>query len=565
MTSPGSFDEPMCAAEDPCGSGRRCILPVRGHGREHLVAQGAPAFAIVWPADLAELRIREIDAEKDVNARLDVGEEPELSSSAVSPALLDGLRRLAAAGARLPWDWALEWVHHHHGVEPQGALFARRSPEFEALFAMRYREEFGDGVVVLPEWCSFTDRGSPPFQLLVRLVGRCAQELEPFERSLGWALRQRSSTSVTALAHLPFVVASTIESPELDAVCASLQTRLDADAYAVVDGRELVGEPEPDRGSPLRFCIDEAASVVLARLLECRGLGMEPDVRFGGRGVTTGTSVVFHVNAPTVSPGDGYLDAALVLNVVASVVCTQRRVSAEAEQFMIQLESYFAEGLNSHERTRFGALRRLLVLDRSDCLLGMARARNWQQDRREALFELVDFAVRVSGPPSLEAIGGLERVARVLDFEVPASVETHGVRANDHYGPTSEADSRRHSRWPVELDLDRLAAVTRETVWVSARLAETFSEDDAECALQPEVVDLGGFDEPSRGLLRALGQHMTWERRAFDELVAEFGLMPNAALDVLNEEALVRCGESVLEGDDPIEVVREVWTELVDE
>jgi hypothetical protein len=74
---------------------------------------------------------------------------------------------------------------------------------------------------------------------------------------------------------------------------------------------------------------------------------------------------------------------------------------------------------------------------------------------------------------------------------------------------------------------------------------------------------VAGLDRAHSRLLRELLTRDAWSRAEFDDLVARFELMPEAARDVLNEAALDAVEEPLLEGDDDLTINRIAVRELV--
>ena len=64
-------------------------------------------------------------------------------------------------------------------------------------------------------------------------------------------------------------------------------------------------------------------------------------------------------------------------------------------------------------------------------------------------------------------------------------------------------------------------------------------------------------------LLLALAERPSWPRVDFEQLVAKLGLMPEGALDALNEAALEHQGDTVWDGEDPIEMNTRTLKELL--
>jgi hypothetical protein len=63
-------------------------------------------------------------------------------------------------------------------------------------------------------------------------------------------------------------------------------------------------------------------------------------------------------------------------------------------------------------------------------------------------------------------------------------------------------------------------------------------------------------------LLRLAGS-ARWERAQVERLAAALGLLPNGALEIINEAAFVAFGAPLLEGDELIEIDQEVLQEMM--
>ena len=83
----------------------------------------------------------------------------------------------------------------------------------------------------------------------------------------------------------------------------------------------------------------------------------------------------------------------------------------------------------------------------------------------------------------------------------------------------------------------------------------------ADCRAGPSPV--AGLDAIHSSLLRRLAAKAVWERVEIERLAAEFGLLPDGALEVINEAAFERCGAPLLEGDETLEVDGQVLEEIL--
>ena len=63
-----------------------------------------------------------------------------------------------------------------------------------------------------------------------------------------------------------------------------------------------------------------------------------------------------------------------------------------------------------------------------------------------------------------------------------------------------------------------------------------------------------GLDTAHSALLGRLAARPSWTRDDFDQMATDLGLLPDGALEALNEAAFEAVGEPVCEGSDPIDI-----------
>jgi hypothetical protein len=119
----------------------------------------------------------------------------------------------------------------------------------------------------------------------------------------------------------------------------------------------------------------------------------------------------------------------------------------------------------------------------------------------------------------------------------------------------------------VTLDRALVARKVAETTAVGTLLAEVFADDEP--AGSPHLPGAGradllaGLDHPHSLLLRVLAARPSWTRQEFAALASAHELLPDGALDLLNEAALEATGAPVIEGDATLTVNRDVLQELL--
>jgi uncharacterized tellurite resistance protein B-like protein len=545
---------------------------------------------------------------------------PRTASSWFIPLQLrSGLGRFAAEGRPVPADWALSWAHFHPDIYPRTP--AQRCPgEFERLFRARYLVRHGAGLRVRPENILHRhtyvaaspgirqvsiSSGLPdvlqltaPTTALRALVEECTDALDPHSRYLGRHPGAKGTLAATALLPAELVDRN---SSELLPLTAWIDERLGRRRQAVVDGRQLSSFwPATDRGNLTR-----ADAVTLAQLLGTLGVGVEPDVRLGGPALGVGPAVVFRAAAgQPAAASPAYAAAALMLHLAAAVSLADGQVS-DAGQAQLRARVGAATHLTEPERVRLdahltwllagqarltGISRRLAVLDRS---------------QRESTGDFLATVATADGVISPAEVTTLIKIFRLLGLD-PASVysRVHAVTATP--GPATEpvvvrpgtsgtrgfavpprpagqdaAGQDAASAQPLRLDEAAIAAKLADTAAVSALLGSIFAEatpladpappgqhtDPAppgtRTDLTPRAHPVAGLDVPHSALLRALAGRGSWSRADLESECAAAVLLPDGALDTLNEAAYETAGDPLAEGEDPIDINLAVAREML--
>lgn len=517
-----------------------------------------------------------------------------------------GLGQLAADGLPLPADWALAWLRLH----PEGWLrtAATRCPtEFDEVFTRRYKERYGAGLEVKPgnsaalaESYRPASRGIPtchrpvghgvpdvaslsaPLAQLREIAGEACNDLDAYSRYLG--RHPDGAGTVAALALLP----PGIERP----ADAATQTLL-AWADDSLGASDLVQVPAVDlltrwsAASP-KSRPGKSGATLLARVLEGHGLGLEPDVRFGGAAPASQAPVVLFRRATekVSAPSEEYAAAATVLQLGAAVAAADGRVAA-AEQDFLERRVIELLALAHDERRRLRAhLACTLAASPTPAAL-RKRASLMPESQRRSTGELLVALAASDGsiaPAEMDLLArlfdllGLERSdahtqARALRNETLTPLRTEGARAPDYSLPQQAPAEDSPNVDAVVLDPELIKARLAESARAASYLAGIFTDDDAAAdaaaspsgqggAMIPEG-QIAGLDEVHTALLSRLAGQLSWTRDAFGRIAAELGLLPDGALETLNEAAFEAVGEPVCEGSDPIDINRSAIEEML--
>lgn len=506
-----------------------------------------------------------------------------------------GLGQLAADARPVPADWALAWARLHPEVWLRTP--ATRCPsEFDEVFTRRYRDRCGDGMLLDAGGAAFGERYHPasagiaesqlpsgrrvpdvtslaaPLALLREIASETCDDLDAYSRYLG--RHPDSAGSAAALALLP----PGIERPA-DAATQALITWADdrlgaADRVQVPAGELLARWSAASPGNRP----GKSDAVLLARALERYGLGLEPDVRFGGAAPASNAPAVLFRRAPEMvsAPGDRYSTAATLIQLGAAVASADGRV-ASAEQDLLEQRIITALGLAQDERQRLRAhLTRTLAAPPTPAALRKRASLLPESQRQDAGQLLVALAASDGEiePAEIELLArlfdllGLERAAaysqvHALTDESLTRMRTAGMPAVGYAIPQQPQPEASRSRGGVVLNQELIRARLAESARAASYLAEIFTDDDtgvftavspADQVAASENQHVARLDAAHSALLGRLATQPSWARGDFDQIARDLGLLPSGALEALNEAAFEAVGEPVCEGSDPIDI-----------
>ena len=510
------------------------------------------------------------------------------------------LGQLSVAGRPVSAEWALAWYFGHPEVRPRTPV--RRCPEeFRTLFVHRYAQRLGDGLVVKPNKARLRGAYVPasasfggevpvelgdlpdvmaltkPFRAIEEVAEECTTALEPYSRLVGRAPSSRGSLEAIGL--LPSELAVAGAGSEADSLRCWLEARLTA-GTALVDGAELHARWPTSRKD--RFLRSEA--VALSQLFQKLGYALEPDVRFGGPAITAATKAVlfrFPAGHPE-APSRAYISATALLGLAAVVASADGEVS-EAEERHLEKHLETALHLEPGESARLSAHLRWLLAVQPGLSGTRKRLGDIDAPTRSAIARFATLVAGADGRVDPSEVKTLQRIYRTLGVDeerVFSDIHSLGQTVGaPEPGPVTVRPAQPveegfavppwlGQRKGIALDMQRVEAKLVETAAVSSLLAGIFVEEEEESAPVPATPLAGapavsGLDERHGGLAHALGNLEALSREEFEQLGQRFGLLPDGALDVLNEAALEKCGEPLLDGDDPIEVNRRVLEEML--
>ena len=556
-----------------------------------------------------------------LQAQEDAPKPPSLTESRweVPLALSVNLGSFAVDGKAIPAEWALAWAWFHPEVAVRTPA-TRCTEEFTRLFRIRYQQRFGDGFTVRSGAAkvqfSYTTANSQigaitmtmgeipdvfnqraPQKKLTALFDEVTAELDPYSRWLGRNPGKAGTLAAAAL--LPSDLLAGAEGPVGD-FRAWVQEQFDEHQMVEVSGHELLQHWPPNSGDKLT----KPEAVNLATLLSSLSAGIEPDVRFGGTPITTGTPVVLFRTQPGSphSATPSYSTALTMTHLAAAVIAADGDIApTELDHLTAHIESSLQ--LTEPERTRLHAHLQWLGASAVKLTGLTKRLIALTSAQKTALGDMLVTVAAADGRITPGEVSTLQKIYKLLDLDnglvtsrlhsamtgpnAPAT-GTVTVRPAGNPGPgfpipTAPSPTIQNTppKTNYSLDASTIQAKMAETAEVSALLGDIFGDDTSE-RTEPQAISpsttyvhaptspsvpstppVGDLDTAHSKLVRALAGRAQLPWTEFEDLSAEYGLLPEGAKDTVNEAALDATDELLLEGDETLTINSDALQELL--
>ncbi len=523
-----------------------------------------------------------------------------------------GLGQYSRSGAPVPVKWALAWARFHPEIYPRTPAIRCR-PEFERLFALRYAARFGAGLRVAPNktLLSLEYRAASsalrtvslqtdvpdvfqlavPSRKLAALAEECTEALDAYSRWLGRFPGSEDTPAAVAL--LPPEIADTDGGP-LGRFLGWAADHLRSNDCALVDSAALAGA----WAAGVKTKLSPQETGVLCRFLAEHGIGVEPDPRFVSPGPSTESYVLFRADSSALetAASEQYAAAAVLVQLSAAVAAADPSSGAEQEYLVDHLGTGL--GLSPGELRRLRARLELLSGDQVKLTGLTAQLAELSPEQRDLIARFCLEVAAADGsvaPGEIKVLTKIYKLLGVPTDRITAAGRAGGASvtrplAGGSDGPIpllpAQRGSGRHALPrstdvsdpattsaatvppTVALDPAAIAAKLAESSQVGALLNAIFADD----AKQPEpsaIVrrddspPIAGLDGAHSELLRELATRGRWSRGGMEDLCARLGLLPDGALDTLNDAALDRTGDPVVEGEDPLTINDDTLQEML--
>lgn len=386
-----------------------------------------------------------------------------------------------------------------------------------------------------------------PIPDLLALLDTCQTELEAFSRLLGRRPEARDTFDGAML--LPTPARETAVARIADAARATLAPLMGGAAIATVAPARLF--------SALGISLDTGAKRVpysavnqLVHRLDALGFGLEPDRRYGGEAMAmAGVVVLFTAvdGAPVDPERPVFVQAKAVLEIATLAAAADGDVSDLEFQVLVR-KARATPSLSAGEALRLEAFAWTLR-DRARSGGALRRASTLPRPARMAIAQAAIETVLADGQASALEIAYLERLHRTLDLPPEA------VHSALHQGSGLRAETSPTASGFVS-DAERLARLRQDTAEVSQLLAGIFAEEESEPvaeappAATASPIIHAGLDGPHGSLLDAALAAGAMPLAAFEAEARRLRLLPEGAIDTINDWALDRFEEPVLEAED---------------
>jgi uncharacterized tellurite resistance protein B-like protein len=511
-----------------------------------------------------------------------------------------GLAWLFSQQRSLPAAWALR-IARLDPRSPRSVVLERLPEQFGALFFKRYREQFGEGMLLkaAKRDREVTYRAASPslgqdlggggnlepvrvphvmgiqsqFSPLVALWTGCIEELKPLSRVMA---KGANVTTREAYDALPDDLRAETEHPD------KLRWESIASEHVWEDGTVVVevGVLAETQGITERPKLTAAQSKSIAETANAVGFVIEPDIRINGRLYAWGDSVVLFRPEETPSlPNDSrYIGAAVLLELGMFVAAADGKIEEdEVNHIAAFLESQFL--LDPPDARRLEALKRVF-LRQHPTLAGIGKRLQavLNAHQLETVGQFLVGVASANGTIEKNEVTALRKAYKALGIELKSldrALVEYNRRSKELVEVLPPADSQttgeaipvRESSVPqpaFHLDVAVLERLMRETRQVSILIGEAMTDEESdvrngdeisvETLLPPAEPCFNGLDSRYGVVLAVLCTKTSWSWGEFDALVRRHLLMPSGTLEVINGWAFEQFDDPLLEhaGDDLI-------------
>ena len=465
--------------------------------------------------------------------------------------------------------WGIRFAAHYPDCMRVNAPKARLKLDYRAASGgFECRIDMSDGMGPLPDIAAI----SAPLDGLRDILNACTEELASYSRLLGRNPQAKGTIEATFLLPPELLASPT-------AMGAALLTKIDQ----IFGDQQVAGVRVSQLAKALSLDIGTARKVPsglcnqIATFLERIDVGIEPDRRYGSNNLEAdGYVLLFKAAGGAKVDGEApaYVAAKAMVDVAVLAAAADGKVEA-SEYESIKTEIRAMPGLGGVECARLIAYASTLLKDAPGQQGALNKMKKLSQSAKEAAARSATAAILADGHAGPDEVKFLERLYRTLGFP------PEGVYTTLHRGsvvldePVAVAPEERASGVPippapkapgsargVEIDHARLARIRSETSAVSDLLAGIFVEEPPQATPEPPAAAVAGafsrrfpgLDAPHSALLDRLVGGDGLDRDEFDEVAKSLRLLPDGAIERINDWGFDQFDEAVIDDDERVTV-----------
>ena len=447
--------------------------------------------------------------------------------------------------------------------------------QFCALWRYRFAERFPDGIKVrgVKTRLQFNYRAASgefnahaeledlpdigaiagPVTKLEALLTACTDELDPLSRFLGRNPEERTTLLAAALC-------------PAEALDDRAQTLLSAARTLLFDGSSKDGFAQNPVGKVLEVLAENPGELAadrraflskrLPEILDAMQIGFEPDKRYGPAPTLSDDTMLclFEMDKSIKAhqDRDEYRSARTMIEIAVLAAKADDQV-VEAEMSVILDDVAQIVGLDSNDHQRLRAHAQALALNPSKMRAATNRLLALPEAEKDRVLTTAVRAILADQrvlPSEVRFLEGLYKSLGKSQDEVYARL---------HSGEGSPRSQRTGKNQPVHaVDGERLERLRRETAAVSTMLSGIFREEEpasAETAAQPQPDErsLPGLDAAHSHVLLKLSEQPV-EIETFDTLCREQRLLPDGAIETINDWAFDALDDIAIECEDIVSI-----------
>lgn len=408
---------------------------------------------------------------------------------------------------------------------------------------------------------------------LSNLIEECQSDLESYSRLLA---NDHDKNSLQALVRLPPELINPDDYPKVSELFTFIDSRLKKSDYILIESSQLTHIWDIEGVNKFR----KKYAIEVAQVFQHLGYGIEPDIRFGYHKIDKeGKIAVFRIDKEK-SPKRPTKEYKLVLPIIhmtALVGLADGIFKPEEEKhFEEYIESLMQ--LNDDEKKRVNGYLFWLKSARVNVARLKGKIKNLDSSRKTRIIEYLISLAWADKHIHPDEVSMLQKLCNIFDLDEYQVLRKlydlqHG-KEDELVQVTTKSDSKGHEV-PREkqssnlLNEEILQARIDQTNEVQDILSDVFEEEDDEDSrnIEPgnaedDFTSYLGLDKQHSQLVDKLIPKEVWTQEEFQNLCNDIGLMPNGAIEIINEKSFDKYEDDLLIMHDELEINKYISDKL---